>query len=246
MKEELNQYPTGGQNSNQNDDLSNGNFVVSQHNSHGGGGGGGGYDEHEYPQLSQQQQQQEQSQGGPQGGYGALDGSPEFYSGMLEQKFVPPPYKGGPYARSRSYHDSPYEYNSPYDSPFQTVPGGGAGSTGGGGSGSGLNGSNDSTGTSWGTPHHTSHPEFSHPAYMGAMGCLDKGMLSGYGTPGSTPCFTGSGPIQLWQFLLELLTDKTCQNFISWTGDGWEFKLTDPDEVKFYFLNFFSRFNSKF
>lgn len=43
--------------------------------------------------------------------------------------------------------------------------------------------------------------------------------------------FTGSGPIQLWQFLLEQLTDKTCQHFISWTGDGWEFKLSDPDEV---------------
>lgn len=42
---------------------------------------------------------------------------------------------------------------------------------------------------------------------------------------------TGSGPIQLWQFLLELLTDKSCQSFISWTGDGWEFKLADPDEV---------------
>uniref|UniRef100_A0A8C7WHV8 ETS proto-onco 2, transcription factor n=1 Tax=Oncorhynchus mykiss TaxID=8022 RepID=A0A8C7WHV8_ONCMY len=42
---------------------------------------------------------------------------------------------------------------------------------------------------------------------------------------------TGSGPIQLWQFLLELLTDKSCQAIISWTGDGWEFKLTDPDEV---------------
>ncbi|KAF7251071.1 Protein C-ets-2 [Varanus komodoensis] len=40
-----------------------------------------------------------------------------------------------------------------------------------------------------------------------------------------------SGPIQLWQFLLELLTDKSCQSFISWTGDGWEFKLADPDEV---------------
>ena len=35
----------------------------------------------------------------------------------------------------------------------------------------------------------------------------------------------------MWQFLLELLTDKSCQQFISWTGDGWEFKLTDPDEV---------------
>ncbi|CAM9772551.1 unnamed protein product, partial [Lampetra fluviatilis] len=40
-----------------------------------------------------------------------------------------------------------------------------------------------------------------------------------------------SGPIQLWQFLLELLTDTACQPFISWTGDGWEFKLSDPDEV---------------
>lgn len=42
---------------------------------------------------------------------------------------------------------------------------------------------------------------------------------------------TGSGPIQLWQFLLELLTDRSCQSCISWTGDGWEFKLMDPDEV---------------
>ncbi|XP_034237975.1 ETS-like protein pointed isoform X5 [Thrips palmi] len=64
---------------------------------------------------------------------------------------------------------------------------------------------------------------------------LQSSMLAGYGgineNPGSGPCFTGSGPIQLWQFLLELLTDKSCQSFISWTGDGWEFKLTDPDEV---------------
>ena len=59
-------------------------------------------------------------------------------------------------------------------------------------------------------------------------------MLSGYnsnGGAGGGPCFTGSGPIQLWQFLLELLTDKSCQHFICWTGDGWEFKMTDPDEV---------------
>ncbi|ELK09764.1 Protein C-ets-1 [Pteropus alecto] len=47
---------------------------------------------------------------------------------------------------------------------------------------------------------------------------------------GSLSC-NCSGPIQLWQFLLELLTDKSCQSFISWTGDGWEFKLSDPDEV---------------
>ncbi|XP_028679354.1 ETS1-related protein [Erpetoichthys calabaricus] len=43
--------------------------------------------------------------------------------------------------------------------------------------------------------------------------------------------YSGSGPIQLWQFLLELLLDESCQPFISWTGDGWEFKLSDPNEV---------------
>lgn len=62
---------------------------------------------------------------------------------------------------------------------------------------------------------------------------LDKTMLGSFPGQGGTPFFSGSGPIQLWQFLLELLMDKTCQGFISWTGDGWEFKLTDPDEVNF-------------
>ena len=41
----------------------------------------------------------------------------------------------------------------------------------------------------------------------------------------------GSGPIQLWQFLLELLLDPSCQDYISWTGNDWEFRLSDPDEV---------------
>ena len=27
------------------------------------------------------------------------------------------------------------------------------------------------------------------------------------------------GPIQLWQFLLELLSDKTCESIIRWTGE---------------------------
>ncbi|OCT71107.1 protein C-ets-1 [Xenopus laevis] len=40
-----------------------------------------------------------------------------------------------------------------------------------------------------------------------------------------------SGPIQLWQFLLELLQDSSCQKLINWTGNGWEFKLSDPNEV---------------
>ncbi len=55
-----------------------------------------------------------------------------------------------------------------------------------------------------------------------------------YTTPGQGggPAITPTGPIQLWQFILELLSDKTCQTFVSWTGDGWEFKMTDPDEVR--------------
>ncbi len=60
---------------------------------------------------------------------------------------------------------------------------------------------------------------------------MDMMMPPGGGLSPSGPCFTGSGPIQLWQFLLELLTDKSCQHFIAWTGDGWEFKMIDPDEV---------------
>ncbi|XP_059821976.1 protein FEV [Hypanus sabinus] len=41
----------------------------------------------------------------------------------------------------------------------------------------------------------------------------------------------GSGQIQLWQFLLELLSDSTNVNCIAWEGTNGEFKLTDPDEV---------------
>ena len=41
----------------------------------------------------------------------------------------------------------------------------------------------------------------------------------------------GSGQIQLWQFLLELLSDAANTNIITWEGTNGEFKLTDPDEV---------------
>merc|ERR1711936_859708 len=41
----------------------------------------------------------------------------------------------------------------------------------------------------------------------------------------------GSGQIQLWQFLLELLSDAANHNIITWEGTNGEFKLTDPDEV---------------
>jgi len=43
--------------------------------------------------------------------------------------------------------------------------------------------------------------------------------------------FEGNGPIQLWQFLLELLCDPTCKHLIKWTGENWQFKMEEPDEV---------------
>lgn len=196
-----------------------------------------GYDESsEYHNLPQDHQ--------PSHPYN-LDGSPEFYSGsgiQLEPKYQPPPFKN--YSRGR-YHEGYSESGyGQYDAAsFQTVPGSGSG-TGGGGAG-GVGG-----GDQWGSmgplgEHLSHHPAFlaglgprdsSNPHHPSAIGnnpdqkpLLQSAMLAGY--TGNGPCFTGSGPIQLWQFLLELLTDKSCQGFISWTGDGWEFKLTDPDEV---------------
>ncbi len=43
--------------------------------------------------------------------------------------------------------------------------------------------------------------------------------------------FSGTGQIQLWQFLLELLSDTSNTHCIVWEGSNGEFKLTDPDEV---------------
>lgn len=183
------------------------NFNVLPHQT-----GSSSYDEHEYHSLPQD------AQGQPP----YMESSPEFYPGLMEQKYQTSTShygksaSGSAYARGR-FHDAYPEF-IPYDvSPFQTVPASSSASSGG---------SLASVVDQW----HATCTEFQHPAYMSAMG-LDKGMLGSYGSQG-VPCFTGSGPIQLWQFLLELLMDKTCQPFISWTGDGWEFKLTDPDEVR--------------
>lgn len=40
-----------------------------------------------------------------------------------------------------------------------------------------------------------------------------------------------SGQIQLWQFLLELLTDRQYTNSIQWIGFDGEFKLNQPEIV---------------
>ncbi|CAB3404219.1 unnamed protein product [Caenorhabditis bovis] len=42
---------------------------------------------------------------------------------------------------------------------------------------------------------------------------------------------SGSGQTQLWQFLLELLSDSRNAEVITWEGTNGEFKLVDPDEV---------------
>ena len=41
----------------------------------------------------------------------------------------------------------------------------------------------------------------------------------------------GSGQIQLWQFLLELLSDPSNAAWITWEGNQGQFKLIDPDQV---------------
>ena len=60
-------------------------------------------------------------------------------------------------------------------------------------------------------------------------------------SPNIPPVVPQSGPVQLWQFLLELLSDRNCQHIIAWTGAGWEFKLRDPDEVTNVLTNLRSR-----
>ncbi|XP_071488453.1 transcriptional regulator Erg-like isoform X2 [Diadema antillarum] len=52
-----------------------------------------------------------------------------------------------------------------------------------------------------------------------------------FGATSRTLANPGSGQIQLWQFLLELLSDSSNANCITWEGTNGEFKMTDPDEV---------------
>eukprot|EP00112_Aurelia_sp_Birch-Aquarium-sp1_P017816 Seg417.18 transcript_id=Seg417.18/GoldUCD/mRNA.D3Y31 product="GA-binding protein alpha chain" protein_id=Seg417.18/GoldUCD/D3Y31 len=47
----------------------------------------------------------------------------------------------------------------------------------------------------------------------------------------TTRTSTGGGQIQLWQFLLELLTDRNSQKLIKWVGEKGAFKLEDPERV---------------
>ncbi|CAB0019303.1 unnamed protein product, partial [Nesidiocoris tenuis] len=144
-------------------------------------------------------------------------GSPAFL--QLRSQAPPPPplyhIKQSLRYQHEAYTSEPYPYEA---AQFQTVP---------------TSTTTGSAGSDWPTDvnHQLPHPAFlsHHPSSnLDSKSFLQPAIHPGYS---GGPCFTGSGPIQLWQFLLELLTDKSCQGFISWTGDGWEFKLTDPDEV---------------
>ncbi|XP_076664463.1 DNA-binding protein D-ETS-6 isoform X2 [Andrena cerasifolii] len=57
--------------------------------------------------------------------------------------------------------------------------------------------------------------------------CSLIGSTAGAGGSGAV----GGGQVQLWQFLLELLSDSSNSSCIAWEGSNGEFKLTDPDEV---------------
>lgn len=45
------------------------------------------------------------------------------------------------------------------------------------------------------------------------------------------PFPAGRGPIQLWQFLLDLLLSPDKRHMIDWTGKGYEFRILQPEEI---------------
>ncbi|KAK7114297.1 hypothetical protein V1264_000379 [Littorina saxatilis] len=66
------------------------------------------------------------------------------------------------------------------------------------------------------------------PSYPNSLPAIAKSSLDSAHAPWRPQ---GSGQIQLWQFLLELLSDAANASCITWEGTNGEFKLSDPDEV---------------
>uniref|UniRef100_A0A8C2M6K1 ETS translocation variant 2 n=1 Tax=Cricetulus griseus TaxID=10029 RepID=A0A8C2M6K1_CRIGR len=66
---------------------------------------------------------------------------------------------------------------------------------------------------------------FQRPACSKSSQQSDRATLTRY------PKSNHRGPIQLWQFLLELLHDGARSSCIRWTGNSREFQLCDPKEV---------------
>ncbi|WAR11555.1 ERG-like protein [Mya arenaria] len=80
-------------------------------------------------------------------------------------------------------------------------------------------------GKPWPSPHS---PGSGYGPSSGISGLGKPGFESPHAQWRSTQ---GSGQIQLWQFLLELLSDSRNSQIITWEGTNGEFKLSDPDEV---------------
>lgn len=188
-----------------------------------------------------------------------VENSPEFYAGLNDSKYFPSSHYKNPrgYGGSNDY-DFMYEHRQYQQVPGSNSSI--SNSHNSGGLWNNMPSSLSSHHPDYSHQSHpnvstSNHGQHHQPSNFNSLN-LDKQILNNYNilqnnntsnglnatlcgnllpaglSANGQPCFTGSGPIQLWQFLLELLTDKSCQNFISWTGDGWEFKLTDPDEVK--------------
>ncbi|KAI1721939.1 ets-domain-containing protein [Ditylenchus destructor] len=81
-------------------------------------------------------------------------------------------------------------------------------------------------------PSQTFRLSSCHPAAAGTnTGITQPDPYQILGPTSSRLASAGSGQIQLWQFLLELLSDNRNAESITWEGTQGEFKLVDPDEV---------------
>ncbi|XP_031616545.1 DNA-binding protein D-ETS-3 isoform X1 [Contarinia nasturtii] len=97
--------------------------------------------------------------------------------------------------------------------------------------------------TSWGTHSNSQAQGYTTNTLTNANVGIGKSSLDShshfrqsdpyqmFGPTSSRLASSGSGQIQLWQFLLELLSDSSNAAAITWEGTNGEFKLTDPDEV---------------
>ena len=48
---------------------------------------------------------------------------------------------------------------------------------------------------------------------------------------------SSGGPIQLWQFLVEMLLSRESKDYITWTGKEWEFRMGKNHKKSPHFLN---------
>ncbi|KPU79008.1 uncharacterized protein Dana_GF23517, isoform C [Drosophila ananassae] len=116
-----------------------------------------------------------------------------------------------------------------------TGAGGATASGGGGGTGAGNSSLYSSYKSSWGSHSSTQSQGYSSNALSikhdphSQLRQPDPYQM--FGPTSSRLASSGSGQIQLWQFLLELLSDSNNASCITWEGTNGEFKLTDPDEV---------------